>query len=112
MTGALLNEQMNQGELSPGLHDAFVSASAELDAIVEPFIKGDTDGQRRKNLDMILTRAANLAFLLFSQPGVFYFDFGGLNGGLGAFPALVQTIGDEGQSLKPIRVLLEKELAA
>lgn len=112
MTGALLKEHMGQGDQVPGLKDAFDSASAELDSIVEPFLKGDSDAQRCKNLHMILTRSAQFAFLLFSQPGVFNFDFGVSGGTLVAFPALVQSIGDEGQSLTPVRVLLGKELAA
>lgn len=61
---------------------------------------------------MILTRTANFAFMLFSQPGSFYLDFSSGYGGLVAFPALVQTIGDQGQVLRPSRVLIEKEVAA
>lgn len=76
-------------------------------------MKGSVDGgQRRKNLDMILTRAANFAFLLFAQPGTFRFDFASHQNDLTVFPALVQTIGDQGQPLTPIKVLTEKEVEA
>ena len=76
-----------------------------------PFVKGSVDGgQRRKNLDMILTRAANFAFLLFAQPGTFRFDFTRRQGELTVFPALMQTAGDQGQPLNPIKVLTEKEV--
>jgi hypothetical protein len=60
---------------------------------------------------MILTRAANFAFLLFAQPGSFRFDFASRHGDLMVFPALVQTVDDQGQSLSPVRVLTEKEIA-
>lgn len=61
---------------------------------------------------MILTRAANLAFLLFAQPGIFRFDFDSHQGRLTIFPALIQTVGDRGQPLNPIRELSEKEVLA
>lgn len=86
---------------------------ASLDSILAPFIKGSIDGgQRRKNLDMILTRAANFAFLLFAQPGTFRFDFASVQGGLTIFPALAQTVGDQGQPLTPIKILTVKEVVA
>ncbi|KAF2024034.1 hypothetical protein EK21DRAFT_118183 [Setomelanomma holmii] len=94
-------------------HDAnrvqtFSSIIAELDSIVAPCVQGNLDDvQRRKNLDMILTRAANFAFLLFSQPGSFQFDFRSRQGAMRAFPALVQTVGDQGQVLGHPRMLFE-----
>ncbi|KAJ4375513.1 hypothetical protein N0V86_007045 [Didymella sp. IMI 355093] len=97
----------------PSRAQAFQDTAASLDSILAPFVKGSVDGsQRRKNLDMILTRAARFAFLLFAQPGTFRFDFASQQGGLTVFPALVQTVGDQGQSLSPIKVLTEKEVVA
>lgn len=110
MTGALL-----QGRVGHDTQDRFhrfAIAAADLDAIVAPFVQGGLEAQRSKNLDMILARSANFAFLLFGQPGVFRFGFSSEHGGLTVFPTLVQTIGDQGQVLVPSRVLLEKEVAA
>lgn len=58
-----------------------------------------------------MRRAAQYAFLLFSQPGSFRFDYTGTgqNGSLVVFPALLQTVNDEAVVLSPPRVLSEKE---
>ncbi|KAJ4404491.1 hypothetical protein N0V91_005835 [Didymella pomorum] len=113
VTGALLQERYGKQNQDPSRAQAFQDTIASLDSILAPFVKGSVDGgQRRKNLDMILTRAANFAFLLFSQPGAFRFDFTSRQGGLTVFPALVQTVGDQGQPLSPIKVLTEKEVLA
>lgn len=113
ITGALLQQRYGSQSQDPGRTHSLQDAVTSLDAVLAPFIKGSVDGdQRRKNLDMILTRAANLAFLLFAQPGSFRFDFASHQGGLTVFPALVQTIGDRGQPLSPVKVLTEKEIVA
>ena len=113
VTGALLQQRYGKQNQDPSRAQAFQDTVVSLDSILAPFFKGSIDGgQRRKNLDMILTRAANFAFLLFSQPGTFRFDFASRQGGLTVFPALVQTVGDQGQPLNPIKVLTEKEVMA
>ncbi|KAG9188089.1 hypothetical protein G6011_02012 [Alternaria panax] len=112
VTGTLLHERISQNAQDPDRKQRFASAVADLDFIVAPFVQSGLEAQRSKNLDMILTRSANFAFLLFSQPGTFRFEFSNVHGGLVVFPGLVQTIGDQGQVLGPSRVLLEKELAA
>ena len=110
MTGALLHGRVGQ-DTQDRIH-RFASSAADLDAIVAPFVQRGLESQRSKNLDMILARSANFAFLLFEQPGVFRFGFSSEHGGLTMFPALLQIIGDQGQVLVPSRVLLEKEIAA
>jgi hypothetical protein len=112
ITGALMRERVSQNAQDPDRKQRFAGATADLDSIVAPFVQGGLEAQRSKNLDMILTRSANFAFLLFSQPGAFHFVFSSENGGLVVFPGLVQTIGDQGQVLEPSRALLEKEIAA
>ncbi|KAF1831722.1 hypothetical protein BDW02DRAFT_571774, partial [Decorospora gaudefroyi] len=84
-----------------------------MDIVLGPFVQPRADGdKRRRNLDMILARATKLAFLLFSQPGSFHFDFSGSQqGGVVAFPGLVQVVGDEGQVLSQPRVIWPKEVA-
>ncbi|KAH9863882.1 hypothetical protein J1614_009814 [Plenodomus biglobosus] len=113
ITGALMQQRFGKNPHESSRAEIFTATIAEIDAVLAPFVQGSVDGgQRRKNLDMILTRAANFAFLLFSQPGSFRFDFASGHGGLVAFPALVQIVGDQGQVLRPARVLLDKEVAA
>ncbi|KAF2621824.1 hypothetical protein BU25DRAFT_495534 [Macroventuria anomochaeta] len=110
ITGALLQQQF--GKQSQGLAQNFADIIAELDAILAPFVTGIVDGsQRRKNLEMILTRSANLAFLLFTQPGSFRFDFTSQHVTLVVSPALVQTVDDRGHVLSRPRVLVDKEVA-
>ncbi|KAH7088371.1 hypothetical protein FB567DRAFT_628100 [Paraphoma chrysanthemicola] len=112
ITGQLLSGLDKNAQSSNQVHK-FGRIIAELDSIVGPCVQGSIDdAQRRKNLDMILTRAANLAFLLFSQPGSFQFDFGAPRSGICAFPALLQTVGDQGQVISPPRLLFDGEIVA
>jgi hypothetical protein len=69
---------------------------------------------RRRNLEGILRRAAQFAFLLFSQPGSFQFDFRSTrqHGDLLVFPALLQTVTDEAKPVLPPRILSEKEVVS
>ncbi|KAF2691611.1 hypothetical protein K458DRAFT_3203 [Lentithecium fluviatile CBS 122367] len=114
LTGALLEQQD-----SAGLHAANIDTQNwsnlmdSMDLVLGPFAQAGSDGgKRRRNLEMILARAAKLAFLLFSQPGSFHFDFtGSRQDSLVVFPSLVQVVGDEGQLLSPTKVLWEKEVA-
>lgn len=84
-----------------------------MDPVLSGFVKAGSDEvKRQRNLKMILTRAGRLAFLLFAQPGTFYFDFtGSEEGDLAIFPALVQLIGDEAEQLNPPRVLCSAEFS-
>ncbi|RYE68090.1 MAG: hypothetical protein EOO81_09780, partial [Oxalobacteraceae bacterium] len=98
ITALLLSQGTGENAQDANRVQKFSRIIAELDSIVAPCVQGDLDdAQRRKNLDMILTRAVNLAFLLFSQPGSFWFEFRSRQSAIRAFPALVQTIGDRGQ---------------
>ncbi|KAI8933610.1 hypothetical protein NX059_009338 [Plenodomus lindquistii] len=112
ITSALLQHRFGRNAPNPSRAENFATIVAEIDAVLAPFVQGSVDGgQRHKNLDMILKRAANFAFLLFSQPGSFHFDFASEHNSLVAFPAFVQIIGDQGRALRPARVLLDKEVA-
>jgi len=113
VTGALLQQRYGKQSRDPNRAESFQDTIASLNSILAPFVKGSVDGeQRRNNLDMILTRAADFAFLLFTQPGTFRFNFASRQGGLTVFPALVQTVGDRGQILNPVKTLTEKEVLA
>jgi hypothetical protein len=112
ITGALLQSRYGRqgqtsGPTSQGVSDAIV----ELNLALAPFVQGSLDGgQRHNNLELILGRAESLAFLLFSQPSSFRFDFTGQRA-LVVFPALLQVINEQAQALNPPRVLWDKETA-
>ncbi|KAG9201803.1 hypothetical protein G6514_005419 [Epicoccum nigrum] len=113
VTGALLQQRYGKQSRNPGRAQTIQDTIESLDTILAPFVKGNVDGEkRRSNLDMVLTRAADFAFLLFTQPGTFRFDFASRQGSLTVFPALIQTVGDLGQSLDPVKALTEKEVLA
>jgi hypothetical protein len=113
ITGALLQQRFGQtvtdGDSRAG---AIAEAINQIDTALAPFIARDIDIEhRRRNLEMIMGRSAQLAYLLFSQPGSFRFDLGnpGARNSLVVFPALFQTVNDQGQLLAPPRLLCEKE---
>ncbi|KAF2476931.1 uncharacterized protein BDR25DRAFT_339026 [Lindgomyces ingoldianus] len=112
ITGALMQQRYGKWtqELAAPSRNV-TEAIGELDLLLAPFVIGSVDrDQRHKNLEMIMSRSASLAFLLFSQPGSFRFDFTGQNGAMVVFPALLQVISDQAQTLSPPRPLWEKEI--
>ncbi|KAF2473533.1 uncharacterized protein BDR25DRAFT_311775 [Lindgomyces ingoldianus] len=113
ITGALLQQRYGkQSEEAAATARSVAEAIEELNSVLAPFVVSKVNRDRRqKNLEMIMQRSAKLAFLLFSQPGTFRFDFTGQNGVMTIFPALFQVIGDQAQTLSPPRPLWEKEIA-
>ena len=117
ITGTLLR-QRHGGQLQPGdpRNKSVDEAIREIDSVLEGFVASDVNiDQRHKNLGMIMNRSAQLAFVMFSQPGSFQFDFSGSEraGNLVVFPGLSQVIGDDGQPMYPHgRQMLEKEIEA
>ncbi len=115
MTGALLQAQY--GMRSQGSVAASRSVGRVIDgmeSVLTPFLQPGIDNvQRRRNLEMISSRAAKLGFLLFSQPGRFRIEFSGSRkGAVIVFPSLVQTHEDEGSTISPPRVLSDLEVSA
>ncbi|KAK3202687.1 hypothetical protein GRF29_154g385665 [Pseudopithomyces chartarum] len=107
ITGTLLTKQPT---LSP---NAIADTIAEAAMILGPFTrKGIDREQRLKNLEMVVGRAASLAWTLFTQPGSYRFDFRGSRDSVVAFPALLQMTGDDARVVSPPRVLWEKEIVA
>lgn len=85
---------------------------AVLENILQPFADSRMDnGERKRNLEEILKRAALFAFTLFSQPSTWDFDWcekqGVKSGELCIFPALVQLSDENGQVVKPPRPFSE-----
>ncbi|OCK79536.1 hypothetical protein K432DRAFT_354759 [Lepidopterella palustris CBS 459.81] len=92
--------------------DNIIKAVELLDAILHPYADERIDNnQRRRNLEEILKRAAAFAFILFSQPSTWKFDWQGDHnvevGSLVIFPALVQLSDETGNVLQPPRAFSE-----
>jgi hypothetical protein len=88
---------------------------AAAEPVIHPFINPNVDmNARQHNIEGLMQRAAHFAFLLFSQPGSFSFDFRGMRepDSLIVFPAFLQTVSDEGKILSPPRVLSETEVVS
>jgi hypothetical protein len=114
LTGALLDRKYGpsaQGSTMT-IRDA-AEVVQSIDLVLGPYVQVVEDGGRRhRNLEMIVSRVARLALLLFSQPGSFRFDFAGSrHDNPVVFPGLVQIAGDDGQMLSPPKVLVGKELS-
>ncbi|KAF2267228.1 hypothetical protein CC78DRAFT_541885 [Lojkania enalia] len=108
ITGALLQQKYRNQAVDTTR--ATAQAIAQIDAFLAPLLQQSIDGgQRRRNLEMILSRAAHLAFLLFSQPGSYRFDYAPSRGKPVIFPALLQVIDDQAHCIDPPRVLWERE---
>ncbi len=113
ISGTLIQQRYDQqpGE-NDSRDDSITQAIAAAEPVLHPFINPSIDmNARRRNLEGIMRRAAQYAFLLFTQPGWFSFDYTGTgqNDSLVVFPALLQTVNDEAEVLSPPRVLCEKE---
>jgi hypothetical protein len=88
-----------------------VDTMGDADAILGPFIRGAANGEQRlKNLEMVVGWVASMAWMLFTQPSSYHFDFSGSRNSLVAFPALLQDVEDDTQVLNPPKVLWEKEI--
>jgi hypothetical protein len=116
ITGALLQRQYGSqlGDNDPR-NESVNSIMATIDSVLRPFVDPRVNmNARRRNLDATVKRAAQFAFLLFSQPASYRFDYTGTTqlGSLVVFPALVQTISDEAEAISPPRVLSECEVVA
>jgi len=113
ISGALLQQKYgHQLEENDPRNGSIAQALAAAEPILHPFINPSIDmNARRRNLEGIMRRAAQFAFLLFSQPGSFQFDYTGTGqrDSLLVFPALLQTANDEAEPISPPRVLSEKE---
>jgi hypothetical protein len=114
ISGALLQQQYgHQLDENDPRGGSIAQALAAAEPILHPFINPSVDmNARRRNLEGIMRRAAQFAFLLFSQPGSFQFDYRGMGqpDSLLVFPALLQTANDEAEPISPPRVLSKKEV--
>jgi len=114
ISGVLLQQQYrHQLDENDPRSGSIAQALAATEPILHPFINPSIDmNARRRNLEGIMGRAAQFAFLLFSQPGSFQFDYTGTGqpNSLLVCPALLQTVNDKGEPISPPRVLSQKEV--
>jgi hypothetical protein len=97
--------------LEQNIGQAIVAADSVLAPFVNTSIEATSD-KRIRNLDSIMRRAAQFAFLLFSQPSSFSFDWVAQQGRLVVFPGLQQTVNEDGYACRPPRVFSEPEVVA
>jgi hypothetical protein len=113
ISGALLQQQYgHQLDENDPRYGSITQALAAAEPILHPFINPSADANaRRRNLESVMRRAAQFAFLLFSQPGLFQFDYTstGQPDSLVVFPALLQTVNDAAEPITPPRVLGAKK---
>jgi hypothetical protein len=82
-------------------------------SVLRPFVNPHADlNARQCNLRVAVIKAAQFAFILFSQPAHFEFDYTGIDqpNSLVVFPALVQTVNDETEIMSPPRMMREREI--
>jgi len=102
----------------PALEHSIRQAVLAADSVLAPFINGSPDADKRLgHLEGIVRRASRLAFLLFSQPSSWAFEWTtgvGMqqSGQVVIFPGLLETVSDEGLVRRPPRVFSEPEVAA
>ncbi|KAJ9640041.1 hypothetical protein H2199_006275 [Coniosporium tulheliwenetii] len=116
ITAALMQPTYGQGVMSGDDHRMHNIGDAMelLEAILRPFATDQPAGeQRRRNLEEILKRAAKFAYVLFSQPSFWQFEWNDSRmerDSLVVFPALLQTADEAGQLLSRPRVFGEMEV--
>lgn len=108
----LLQQQLGKPTVRPESVAEAVSAS---NSVLGAFVDGYADPtQRVRNLEGLLARAAETAFLLFSQPSVWQIDWDAYGemarqGKMLVFPALEQVSNDRGEVLPAPRTFYETE---
>jgi hypothetical protein len=81
----------------------------DLDYLLKPLASRKLDDERRRNMVEILKRGANFGYMLLTQATGWEFDWapgeGDSSTRVVVFPALVQTVDDQGQQRRaPIRM--------
>ncbi|CAN9194361.1 unnamed protein product [Alternaria alternata] len=114
MTAELMQSSYVRNPFSPSdsRHASIQATLATLDNVLQLY--ADTrmnNGERKRNLEELLKRAALFAFTLFSQPSAWEFEWqeeqGVTSGDLCIFPALMQVADETGQPVNPPRPFSE-----
>lgn len=113
ISGELLQSRYGkQAAENANLEQSIRQAIIATDSVVAPFVNAAVDAnseKRLRNLEGIMRRAAQFAFLLFSQPSSWAFDFSSHQNRIVVFPGLQQTVNEEGYACHPAREFLEPE---
>ncbi|KAF2489448.1 hypothetical protein BU16DRAFT_567622 [Lophium mytilinum] len=113
ISATLLSSRYSSKTISdsdPRSHSIAATLTA-VDGVLRPFvISPQDDAPRLRNLQSVIQRAASFAFLLFSQPSTFVFQWSA-QGKLVVFPALLQTSDENARLLNPPRVFANMETA-
>jgi hypothetical protein len=114
MTAELMQPSYVRNPFSPSdsRHASIQATLAVLDNVLQPYTDSRmNNGERKRNLEEVLKRAALFAFTLFSQPSVWEFEWqeeqGVTSGELCIFPALVQVADEAGHPVSPPRPFSE-----
>jgi hypothetical protein len=114
MTAELMQSSYVRNPFSPSdsRHASIQATLATLDSILQPYADSRmNNGERKRNLEEVLKRAALFAYTLFSQPSAWEFEWqeeqGVTSGELCIFPALMQVADETGQPVNPPRPFSE-----
>lgn len=113
ISGELLQSKYGRKSLNNANVEKSISqAITGADIVLIPFINSSLEtssDKRLRNLEVIMKRAAEFAFLLFSQPSMFVFEWTGQKGGVVVFPGLQQIVDEDGSVSRPPRVFSDPE---
>ncbi|KAI4689749.1 uncharacterized protein J4E84_003929 [Alternaria hordeiaustralica] len=119
MTAELMQASYIRNPFGPSdsRHASIQATLATLDNVLQPYADSRmNNGERKRNLEEVLKRAALFAFTLFSQPSAWEFEWqeehGVTSGDLCIFPALVQVADEAGNPVSPPRPFSEAVLLA
>ncbi|KAI4664416.1 uncharacterized protein J4E79_003920 [Alternaria viburni] len=114
MTAELMQASYIRNPFGPSdsRHASIQATLATLDNVLQPYADSRmNNGERKRNLEEVLKRAALFAFTLFSQPSAWEFEWqeeeGVTSGDLCIFPALVQVADEAGHPVSPPRPFSE-----
>ncbi|KAI4645744.1 hypothetical protein J4E93_005322 [Alternaria ventricosa] len=114
MTAELMQASYIRNPFGPSdsRHASIQATLVTLDNVLQPYADSRmNNGERKRNLEEVLKRAALFAFTLFSQPSAWEFEWqeeqGVTSGDLCIFPALVQVADEAGNPVSPPRPFSE-----
>jgi len=116
----LHNQHGEQQFASSGKEESIRQAVRAADTVLAVFknkaaVEVSTE-ERLQNLEAIIRRAAGFAFVLFSQPSSWKFQWVGQTGrhqeSIVIFPGLEQSVDDEGHARSPPGVVSKPEIAS
>lgn len=99
ISAELLRDKQGHQLNDINIEQSISQAMAAADLVLSPFVNSSLEAasdKRVRNLEGIMRRAVDFAFLLFSQPSIFEFQWAAQNGGVVVFPGLQQVVNESG----------------